>query len=884
METSPRRKRPEQICASNTIQDGNHTVGYQFPEGRRLDGVPRSPGRILSCTYPSEIKEIPTVCVQRQGFSIQGSLLRPINSPTSFHKDDGSNCEMASLRGNSHFPLPRRLADPVSVKRPMHEGPTKDPFSYRRIGTHSKSSKVTTLSISRLDLFGSSDELSSFSGFSDVSKDREMPAESEIPDGSQDLFCQGMDEPFRHPLIARDVRQSGEATHETSSVLPTADLEQEERHGFVCFSSIHSSKARPVMVERQEQTRSRFVTETEEPRPDVVLRRFRRGLGSNIGGSSSVRQLVFIPTGLAHKCERVEGNTSSLGIFRASGGKQKDSSALGQLHSSGVREETRRHSLLLSVRDRKRPAFVGGNQEHRASNSLHPGSSQRKSGYPQQVTPGHSDGMDPPPESLPRPVEGLGNSHVRPVRNEGKPQTTSLLLSCSRPGSISGGCHAPGLVGSLPLCFPSLQDAGRSPEKVSSTQRCVNDPYSSMVARKIMVSRATGESSGLAKEVAIQTRPSVPVAQQKVPQEPVRSKSDRVQTLERLYRRRGFSRRVAQAMARSTRPSSTKVYQAKWKRFREWCSESGVSSTSTTLSQVADFLLFLHKEKKLAVSTIKGYRSMLAAIFRNRGIDLSSDKDIAELLKSFATTKGKSLRVPHWNLDVVLKWLTSKSFEPLSSCSVRNLTKKTLFLLALASAKRVSEIHALDKRVGFCADKAVVSFTLGFLAKNENPSNPWPREFPIPSLSSLSGRETERLLCPVRALKFYLDRTRSVRGTHDFLWCSTKNPKNPLSKNGIAFLLKELIQEAHKELRDVDFPLVKVRPHEIRAIATSLAFKKNMALKDILSSTYWRCSSVFASHYLRQIQTTYEDCSTLGPFIASDTVMGKETRGSRSSP
>ena len=49
----------------------------------------------------------------------------------------------------------------------------------------------------------------------------------------------------------------------------------------------------------------------------------------------------------------------------------------------------------------------------------------------------------------------------------------------------------------------------------------------------------------------------------------------------------------------------------------------------------------------------------------------------------------------------MLEYLRSPVFEPLSSASLRDLTRKTLFLVALATAKRVGELRALLRVVSF---------------------------------------------------------------------------------------------------------------------------------------------------------------------------------------
>ncbi|XP_064113369.1 uncharacterized protein LOC135220008 [Macrobrachium nipponense] len=354
-----------------------------------------------------------------------------------------------------------------------------------------------------------------------------------------------------------------------------------------------------------------------------------------------------------------------------------------------------------------------------------------------------------------------------------------------------------------------------------------------------LVRRGHVISGRLSKDSTRKNRSTQTAPLREVSQKPLRSESDCIQTIEKLARARGFSRAVARAIANARRTSSQVVYQSKWAVFRRWCKRRDVSSSTTSVSQIADFLLHLRNIDKLSVPTIKGYKSMLSTVFRHRGLDLSNNKDLHDLLRSFETSKIPRPRIPSWNLDFVLKFLMSSPFEPLHAASMKDLTRKAVFLTALATAKRVSEIQAMSKHVGFREYNAVCSLSPSFLAKNENPSNPWPKSFEIKGLSEITGREPERVLCPVRALKFYLAKIKQCRGPSDNLWCSVRRPELPMSKNALAFSLRSTIREAHASCPDSDLSLLKIKAHEIRAIATSVAFQKNMALSDILSATYW---------------------------------------------
>ena len=103
----------------------------------------------------------------------------------------------------------------------------------------------------------------------------------------------------------------------------------------------------------------------------------------------------------------------------------------------------------------------------------------------------------------------------------------------------------------------------------------------------------------------------------------------------------------------------------------------------------------------------------------------------------------------------------SSAYEPLESQLLRTLTKKTLFLVSLATAKRVSEMQAVSRVVPRSGDDLILSFLLFFVAKTESPSNPLPQYFRLRSLKDFAhGLEEGSLLCPVKALSIYLQQTK----------------------------------------------------------------------------------------------------------------------------
>ena len=225
---------------------------------------------------------------------------------------------------------------------------------------------------------------------------------------------------------------------------------------------------------------------------------------------------------------------------------------------------------------------------------------------------------------------------------------------------------------------------------------------------------------------------------------------------------------------------------------------------------------------------------------------MNKDQDISDVIRSLR------LRAPvvdkscvSWYLDVVLKYLCSSKFEPLESCPLLELTQKTLFLVTIALAKRVSEIQALSRSVGFSREGAVVSFVWNFRAKNDIKFKGLPRNFLIKELSSLVGQEEEALLCPVRALRTYISRTKDKVGPNmSRLFVSPRNPRRPSSKNAISFFIKELVREAHRSLCPELMPILKVKIHELRAVSTSVSFAHNLSLESVMNAAQWRCISL----------------------------------------
>ena len=283
---------------------------------------------------------------------------------------------------------------------------------------------------------------------------------------------------------------------------------------------------------------------------------------------------------------------------------------------------------------------------------------------------------------------------------------------------------------------------------------------------------------------------------------------------------------------------------------------------------------------------------MLSGVFRFVLPELSEHFVIRDLLRSFRLSCPPVSRVPPWDLLRVLSSLRLAPYEPLSSASLRSLTMKTLFLLALATARRVGELQAVSASVSFAGEDVFLSYLPEFRAKSESAARPLPRSFPVRSLRDFVGDLPEELLlCPVRSLRLYLERTSSLSPRPRSLFVSPRCPSRPLSKNALSFFIRAVIAgaSASSSSSSSRSPVPsssgpsssggsragasRFRAHGVRAVAASTAFARNTSLSAVLEAASWASSSVFTSFYLRDVQFSSPSGFSLGPVVAAGAVV-----------
>ena len=412
----------------------------------------------------------------------------------------------------------------------------------------------------------------------------------------------------------------------------------------------------------------------------------------------------------------------------------------------------------------------------------HPRPAERDSRQAIQAWPDHSNRVVTSSRSVPSCMFEVASATSGPVCHQVQQQTTTVCITGTRPPGLGSGCTQPLLGGPGPIRLPTGSHLGQSGGEAPGLPLQQNNSDCSRVAQHALV---LGPGSNVKPDPTVSaqhTQPSVSAIQPGPSQEPVESEPTCLAPRASAIKEQGFSEAVAAQIEAPQRGSTRSVYEAKWTIFTKWCLSNQVDFRAPPLKAIADFLLHLFQEKKLQPGTIDGYRSAIADKLGNSTINVSKEEYLTRLLNSFHRDRPKGRRgIPSWNLSLVLHQLTKAPFEPLKEASLKHLTFKTVFLLALGSGKRRSEIHAwLHKNIRHQSDWSKVSLypSPSFLSRNqlakEGPDSVAPVVIPAlaPSLDrSLKG---DRSLCPVRALRYYLDRTADLRQNKELVFVSFK--------------------------------------------------------------------------------------------------------------
>ena len=514
--------------------------------------------------------------------------------------------------------------------------------------------------------------------------------------------------------------------------------------------------------------------------------------------------------------------------------------------------------------------------------------SKTYSGSPQchcgQVVParsGDTDGMVPPAGSLRPDLQKMAQTGGGPICDQVQSQTSQICVPGSGSSSLESGCSKRSLARSGCLCFSPGGSPREGGLQVDRSRIPQSHSHCTRVAQHAMV-LGSGQHVSTNSPRSAESRESIDSTLQSVSsQGPSQSESACMAPRAFAIQQAGFSEEVATRIEAPQRRSTRTIYESKWSVFVRWCEEHKVDFRSPSIKQIADFLLYLFQEKHLQPSTIDGYRTAISDKIGNGRVNIGKDENLTRLLDSFHRDKPKGRRgVPSWNLSLVLHQLTKPPFEPLRKASLKHLTFKTVFLLALGSGKRRSEIHAwVHRNIRHQEDWSKVSLypSPSFISKvhlaKEGPGCVAPVIIPALAPTLDKSLKEDRTLCPVKSLRYYLDKTKDLRSDKELVFVSfRKSFKKDIVPATVSSWIKQTIGLCYQLSDEQSQNLHQVRAHDVRAFAASKAFQGGVPLDEILSACHWKSHNTFTQFYLKDVAWADSELYHLGPVVAAQQI------------
>ena len=868
LEASPRSVSVESLSKKDKIQDG---FGKEYPLGyptRRLGYQCGSEGRVLPRSYPSDQAPIPQVCVEGPSLPIPGAAIRTFSGPLYLHEDIfrvGSNPESA---GDSLQDLPGRLAKSRLYGGSVPVGCQPNSRSIERSRLQHQPQEVRSHSIPSLRLSRSEIRHKNIHLQSHRSKSfgsSRLHSRITVPTG---CFTQTMS---THP------RDHGIDGHSATS----SALLQE------AFSTRGTREVRRFVESRRTHSSWPMVDSYFQTVAGLSLDSFQRSNSPSSASSVSVHRCVeeglgsSLPTrcrfGLvapslsrpAHQLPRVDGGLVGSGSLPVPTSRALGHSCLGQLRVSGLHTKSGRDTLSFAVPSGRKASDLDSRQIDHLDNRIHTRQVERCGGSTEPKRPDSPNRMDYSPQCSTSSVGDMGKAAHRSLCDRVQHAPSPLHFSSQGSSGVRQECVLPLLGRDVGLCLPSNIPHSESGGKIQD-RSSISDPHHARMAHSTLVLGAHASQSRASQTIESQSQNSPSTQDRGRTSKRGHPCPDRMETMRSGLRSQGLSSRVIDDILISRRPGTISVYKTRWSLWFDYCRKQKIDSIHPSVANFANFLYMLHKEKKLSYVTIAGYKSAIVhTISLYRGVSqpsFASSVVITNLMDSFKRqAPSRFIRLPRWDLFLVLSFLRDK-YEPLIGLSLQSLTFKTVFLLTLALADRISGIHAisgLSHDIEFDDSGVTLHYVPEFRAKSR-PSNVPHTPFRVPRLTNILNPDDDDFrLCPVRCLKEYLKRTSVHRRGQRRLFVSV-NVKylSDIRKTTISRWLIQTVKNAYLHAGK-NLPSDPIKAHEIRAVSTSLALAKGSTVQSILKAAAWKNVSTFIDFYLRDINMRRTD-NTLG--------------------
>lgn len=841
-------KTPEQIYSLSKIQNGDLEVYPKPLIPRMLHGIHRLKRCLLPCPNSRRLPTVLTggykIRCRHNPSSIQGAPIWHLPSPKGLYKGYCGDGIPHKRRGRGFCSLPRRFFTDRKILSVSADPGKQNPRDLTETRLDLKPRKILSGSFPTQEVLGYYPGLKSSKMFPPSRKSAKHPAHRK-GDQSQNLCF------YKRRYVPVRANDSSHPSGPMGSVpLQASSTPDPKRLGPFRHWLRQKTKAngRHIFITKMVGKDKSPVNRQSLGEPTNKVPYYRcqpKRLGSTSRWKSVSRVLGRQNEGRIFK---FQGAFGSPGISQGSGSTVKRVSRkdfLRQLYNRSLYKQARRNKKCgpdgISVQNlrycRKRIPFH--------FSCSYKGETKHQGRLPK---PSH-----PPPVRV-VPEQGgvhhdnapLGYTEHRSLCVKKKSSGRYILFPGPKRRSLGRRCSVDNMVLGSGICLsaPAFDTQGVKKDQSRKSQSNSNSP---LLAQESMVQHVMGNV--INRSMGTPQQGGFVIPGTSVAPSSERFTLDGLEFERSILRNQGFSDQVINTLQKSRKPVTYKLYFKVWKAFQQFHGNIEISSQCN----ISKILEFLQKglEKGLKPATLRMQVSALGA-FLNK--PLAENKYIKRFMRAASRlVPTRRNTTPPWDLSLVLNALTKSPFEPIDEISLKHLTLKTAFLVAITSARRVGELSALvhshpytqilEDRVILKTDPAFLPKVVSDFHRNQ--------EVILPSFCTSpasAGEKTFHTLDVRRSLLEYLDRSRGWRKARSlFVQFSGTQKGQRASSNSIARWLRQAIQIAYsasnRQAPD------QIRAHSTRAVSTSWAEYRNASVEQICRAATWSSQNTFFKHY-----------------------------------
>ena len=851
IEASHKFKTPKHVSEEKAFQDGNNVKSPKLSSKGRLCNQFRSKRRLLSSENFQGTSQIPSVCISGGNLPMESNVFWANGQSQSFFQDNVCSGSIFTETGNSSVLLSRRLAISKSVKGETPTGPFtshESPFSTR---FHGQQKEILFNAFSDICVSGRSFRHDQRSSNADTRKIIESQKGSNEHIERQKYSQRFFDSAWNDSFMSRSHSQCT-VVHATNSASFTAKLESDKNAHVLPNSCYTSAQETFVLVATGSQHCKGQICSVSAFSNDCNHRcEWQNGLGWSHEQQYSARPLVGVRQDATYQCVGTEGSVFDNKTFSAHSSEPKCTDQVRQHFSMPIYQSSGGDSVTTTLSFDHRPMEIGSDKQYGSESSSYQRQTQCFGRFLEsadcegnRVVLERNSGVGD--------IQSVGTASDRSVRDSREQEGSTVLFMDTSSTGLSLGCPVYCMAEHVCLCVSPYTTDSKSSQSHEVISMHI-DTHCTELAQTALVSTVTRTVDSMSTETSSHTKSAISREGENTSPKSRVSDLDCMASIDRSFKSKGFSESTRKLLSASWRSGTQKDYNCKFRRFCSWCREQQIDPYAASLKDCAHFLSYLF-DKGLKYKTITGYRSMLSSVLAPVDrVPVGQHPFIVRLLRGVFNKRPPVKKlIPEWDLPLVLGCLQDAPFEPMGDATLKHVTWKACFLIAITCFRRCSDLQALQLGEGNVnVQKKGITFIRAGLAKQDRPSHHNSKIF-VPSFP------TNKKLDPKRALAYYLKKTECYRqsGTEDVirLFLALKKPHNPVSCQTISRWLVSVIKYAHKARGK---EVKNVKGHSTRSIGPSWALFNGASLKQIMEAADWSRETTFIRHYLKPVKVDF---------------------------